>query len=666
MQWMIFLGTTAFLGLVLLLPGLALSAIGLRLRGGIALSFAPVASLGIIAIATIVTPLLGLRWGIPSIILMTVVLLVAALALRQLWPHESDASGWWSKPADWSTYATMALAAVIITIAVALIIKTPIAVSGTWDNITHLTTARFISESGDAFPLLPADFRPGSVNYIHYPTVWHSIVALPVITLAAPMSIASNAAMTVVAGLLWPASCIYLVRAVISDHPGVLLATGALAASFPSFPYLLVDYGVLFPTLTAYAGMPAVLALAAQVCGCTRVPGPGVPLAVTMLAIAAAGVVLAHPRVSVGAGLMVLPLLLAAVIRSLRIREPRKRIRASALWGFLLVAYTGVLALVWYMSRPTPSYWNAETSVLGGILDALTAVSKEIGSPWLVLPLMFVGALVALRDSRVRWILGAFVVLAAAWTITISMEHNFLRRVISAPWNEQAPRILALLPLFYVPIAALGVHRILQTIERWRSEKRGRDRTLLPDVSTASLITTVIITAAVFLTPTAVPRAIERAQNAYEYAVHPCVYPDTSCLLTADEAAILESLGDYLDETDVIVTSPLNGSGMAYGIHGWKTSWPAMTLGNNRDASVLVRNLSLGPSAAVCDSIANLGATYVLDFGDELVHAHHKVDYEGMRGFENEPQWFTLVAQEGEAKLYRIDMCWDIAAAPSG
>lgn len=660
MEWMTLAATTAFVGLVLLVPGLLISTIGLRMSGSRAVSVAPAVSLAVIAFATLITRPLGISWGLLPIALMTAAVLLAVTGLRSLWPTSFTRESSWRAPADLATYAGLVIAALTISVAIALMIGTPLAISQTWDNITHLTLARYIFESGDPFPMIPRELLPGTGAYVIYPTVWHSLVALPMVSPLVPIEIASNAVMAAVSGFLWPASCIYFVRTAISARPEVLVASGALAASFPGFPYLLMDVGALFPTMTAYAAGGVVLGSLAQVAGLTRISSKGYVRPLTIAALSTAAVTLTHPRVTIGALTIVAPIVFAAVFRAYRLTDARERRESLRGWSIVLAIFLIAAPSAWIMAMVRPHGWSEYMGVGEATRAVLSGASTHAGSPWLIVPLLAIGVVAAIRTGALRWILVSFAIIAVIWVVTTVIGgQSTVRWLLASPFNEMSPRISALLPLLYVPIAALGLERLVGYFGDLQSppgrHARASSGSLLP---TAGICIALVL--GVFLTPGAVPSAIWRGSVAYSYHDGSCEYPkSSSCLLSYDEDLLLRTLGEHVGTGDVIATNPWNGSGLAYALHGWQTTWPAGSFARNWNGVGLTSTLSRGPAETTCEVVRGLSVRFALDFGEQYVHTTFERQYPGLRGFENHPEWFTLTAQVGEARLYSIDMCWD-------
>ncbi|BDZ45900.1 DUF6541 family protein [Naasia aerilata] len=293
--------------LIVVLPG-AVAAYALGLRGLHLLGLAGPLSVALTAgIAVLLAPLgIPFLWWQP--LAAAVLVLVVRVAIRRRLPA-LPLSGW----------GLAVLAAIAASGAVAGLIAfggVPLgAVNSTYDGIFHLNAVAYILSTGDgsSFDLYRMT-HPGT-DLEFYPAAWHDLVAATVQLTGAPIPLATNATWIAVTGGVWIPGVVYLAATAFGDRARVLVALLAapLATVFAAAPYLLLDWGTLFPTGLAYALLPSGLALLVLVLRVVPQPdaarlGPLVLIACAALWTLAAG--MSHPRSLFGLVVLGLPLVL--------------------------------------------------------------------------------------------------------------------------------------------------------------------------------------------------------------------------------------------------------------------------------------------------------------------------------------------------------------------
>lgn len=253
MDWLALAAPVALLVLVLFLPGLAVARLGLGLTGITAVSLAPTLSLFVVALATFVTMLPGVGWGLLPILAATIG--VVGLLWLGLRGRRPEAQGWLGAT-NLAGYAALVLAFALMVPHIVGVLGRPDAYSQSADSSFHLSLARYIALTGHAAPRFPSTLTPdgtiftdGSLPEQHsYQTLFAAINALPMVTWDAPITLATNSAIVVVSAFVWPAACVYAVLRLVGPRPVTLLLTGALSAAMTSYPFTVVSYGVVYPT----------------------------------------------------------------------------------------------------------------------------------------------------------------------------------------------------------------------------------------------------------------------------------------------------------------------------------------------------------------------------------------------------------------------------------
>ncbi|MEU4801351.1 DUF6541 family protein [Actinosynnema sp. NPDC023587] len=427
-------------------PGLALG-LALRLRGWTLAAIAPALTFGMVSLAVVVFPRVGLTWNTATSLgwaaLLVALAAVAAWLVNRRAPVEPPA-----EPAEPRTRRDHVVVGVGVALGLAWGVVTYLrgvksvqAVSQDWDAPYHGSAVRWIAEHGN---LSPADLAtlantPGKAGYF-YPNTYHSLLAPVFDTGAVDMAVLLNfAAMMVL--LAWPLGIAAFGLAWRLPPVGVAMAA-AVSSWFGTFPYDLLWRGPLWPFVAAVALVPAVLALLKPLADGRR--GIGAPVAV---AVALAGLVGLHTSLAFVVAIYVLMLVVALLLRLEKIDWKR---------AWRPVVLTGVLSVLFAVPVVLPALANvggitgAEWPVLGtafGAFEQAALFSSSDPPPfyWTGVPALL-GVLVLLWRRRVVWAVGAYAVFAAMFISAVSHKLGFLS-VLTGPFYNDAWRIAALFPL---------------------------------------------------------------------------------------------------------------------------------------------------------------------------------------------------------------------------
>jgi hypothetical protein len=289
--------------LLLVAPGLIVN-LGLGARGFDALGLAPLSSLGVLAIATLMVPFVVGRWGLAAVaVSLALLLLVAVLGRlviawwsgrRKIDGNDSDRKeperpelslpGQWragrghrSSPRWWKSQRwrprrrtiwwleSAALAGVIVAVNFVLGVRDPDLPSQTIDAGFHYNAVLAVMHAG-----LPDGGHVGAASGAAatgwYPPLWHDVTALTSALTGVNVAIGANAVGWAIGGVVWPLSMVWLCSRIL-PHARQLttLALGLCTGSITLFPYIMLSYGVLWPNVLSLAAMPAGIALTLMV-----------------------------------------------------------------------------------------------------------------------------------------------------------------------------------------------------------------------------------------------------------------------------------------------------------------------------------------------------------------------------------------------------------------
>ncbi|MDF9279381.1 hypothetical protein P4U43_16450 [Arthrobacter sp. EH-1B-1] len=626
--------------LVLLGPGLLWGAV-FGLRRLTLLALAGPLSVSAVVIASESAALAGVRWSIVPLLGVTAAVALLLWLIRRRFGEAvaTDPGG----PLRHSL-AAWAAAAIPVGLITLWIFGDPENIAQSHDNIFHLNAVRYIAETGNASS--PDLGYLGTRAATFYPAGWHAIVSVVLLSSGLSVPAAINVVNLAIVLAIWCIGCLFLVTRVTGERRTALLSAAVLSGAYSSFPYLLYEFGVVYPFMLSIALLPAVLGLVVQL---MRV---GAPLRTTtaanllLLLGVLPGLALAHPSSVVGALGLSLPMVLAAAYS-------RLRRSAEPAWRTLVptAVFLVVLAVVWMRIRPSrgsSDNWN-ELGNAGVALIEVVLHSPLFRPPaYLVAALTLVGAAVVLRRKRHRWTLALYGFAAMLFVVANWKEAPDLRWIVAGVWYNDYFRISAMLPVAGIIIASLGAVALVDLAKR-----RPKVRALLREGSRerGAAVVVVLVVAGVLLAPLgAVQRGVAEAAAKYRFT-------EDSQLLTVDELALIERLPETVEEGSGIVGVPLTGASLSYSYTGIPTLLPYGTLPASAAGKIIYESLDeLTTNPEVCPAAQEMGVEYVLDFGISSVHPGKTEEVPGLQDL-NPENGFERVDSEGEAALYRIAGC---------
>ena len=686
-MWLSLLPILLSAAALLFIPG-ALVGASAGLRTPLIIGLAPAISIAIISGTGVAAPILALPWGLTAVATATAVACLAALATRRLMagrhPQDAGSGATGLRPglrsiAVWCAAWPLSAAATGITIG--RILNTPDAISQTFDAVFHLNAVEWILQTNNASSLrLFLEAPQGSV----YPLGWHTLVALAMkLCGATSIPMATNATVLAVAGLVWTSGCLTLTHVLFHGRPAALLTAAVMAGSFTVFPFVLLNWGVLYPNFLSIALLPSLLA---AIRALVPIDGAGPAARPTGLllpatALGAAGLGLTQPN-------SIATLLLASVILTTArlitsLRAPLDERPANALRRQSLI--TGALAvglvIVWLYMRPPreSAIWGPSYATSGSVGEAVTSMPVQLPVIWVPAVLTLLGFIAALRTNGYRWLAALHATTGALYVVARSAQDGDLRFFMVGIWYNDASRLGGLIPVTAVPLAALGMlaaarwgreacgacGRIIQGITASRARETrglpglrrvreacerliasGRARPLVWRSSACCVI--VLLLVATGPLSGAMSDSVKILEQSYMLA------PDSSSL-TTDEYALINELPSLIEPDAVIAVDPKSGAALAYALSGADTTVKHLFHRHDADLDIIEKKLNRASAdPAVCTALKDVGATYALYFPGKTIS--NQKAFVGFAHLDTAPG-FELVAERGQASLYRITAC---------
>ncbi|MBC9944637.1 hypothetical protein ICL81_08970 [Leucobacter sp. cx-328] len=662
LQWLaLVLPVVTMLGLIAVL-GLPI-AFALRARGFSVLLISIPAAFAVLALSSFIAPFLGIFWTVLPAIGLTVVLTVVLFALRPFMAIQRKGSSAHSSGAKrfWIPTVAAAIGGLTITASVVLAIKSPDAISQTYDVNFHLNAVQKILDEGSAAPYDMDLSAPGAK--VFYPTLWHGLVALIVQLSSVSIPLATNAALFATIAIIWTVGMVGFGRAIAGPSARVSFISGVLSVAIPSFPLSLTGYGILYPNLLAFALIPYFLIAFMQLFGIAKARRSdmnSMGSALLLLFGSFGAVVLAHPNGMhailvwlIGPSLY----LLIRAIRGANVPQRTGELGAALLSkgpriSLAALGCLGLFALIivaWYVGRTSDAPWGGDKGPKGALLDAIGMSPHLEGHVWPVSLLMLVGFVVVIRLTRMRWLFVPGVLFLALYIISDGFPPSEWRTFFLTPWYNTPWRLSALVWMGVFPFivlgASLGWSALRGGLVRWA---RLVQRPKFARIGGSALAVLFLLAA----TQGAGAHAgIQYVSSKYEKS------GPNAVLLDVDERAVLERLSETLPENAVIIDNPWNGGALAYAISGIPVLTPHT--GGNYDPRIaeLTSELKYGTPRS-CELVEQLGARYILDFGTKYVFPGTK-RAEPFLGITDvgESDMFTEIDREGDAVVYEVTGC---------
>lgn len=634
------LAVLATIGIVLI-PGI-LVALVLGMRGLAAWALAVPAGVTIIVLAALAAPFVGMQWGIAPVLLVAVIIAVIAAGLRALLWRGTTARPTFPRISA-AALAALGGAVIVVLVQLAAVMGDPQNISQTFDNIFHLNAIRYALDTGSISPLTIGSMTSAPTNGLpFYPSGWHAVATLVVQLTGASIPIVSNAVMIFFAAAVWPLSIVLLVRTLFGPSTAILVTAAAASVALPAFPLLLVEYGVLFPYMMSLSMIAVPIALVIETCRQTswRARWPFVVAGLGTLP----GIAIAHPGGFVALLVFTTVVLGVFWVRLLFSQIATRRKIVASVWA---AAYAMVTLASWYVLRPPAAArtWGPTETAGQAIGEVLTVSVWSAPVNIVMTVLVITGCVVALRRrTAMDWIALGFLAAAALLYIAVSgVPYPLPRDILTGAWYNNAPRLAALLPIAWVPLAAIGGARLWEHLTSVLAR--------VPKPRLRTVLGAVIAVVVLIVVPQvgSMRQAVASAGGAFAVS-------EESPLLTSDELALIERVDDEVPEDAVIMGSPWTGTALVYALAERRVVMPHTLMDITDDMSLLLDGLDTAlAGSAVCDAVERLGVEYVLDFGTQEINGGEH-EYKGLDRLAASAA-VDEVDSVGDAVLYKVVVC---------
>lgn len=654
MTWLEWMPSVGVALLVVYLPGLAL-AFAMGARRFTLFATAPALSVALIALAAIGLAELGVTWGAVPVVAVTVIVAAAIYLLRRGWrrPERAETSPREPSHAPWLAVG-VGSGTVLIAVQLVTVFGFPDAISQTFDAPFHLNGLRHIADTGSAssFDLTSLVLPEGRSSF--YPAGWHGVASLVGSLVAAPVAAIANAVNMVVASVVWVSGSVLLSRVIVPGSRVAPVAAGALAAAFPAFPVLVLDYGVLYPYFLGLALLPVALALTISV---ARLGGRvefGRGMQIPALGLTVVACALAQPSGALSWAALTVPIAGAWFVVFLT-RRPRPL--PAVLLGIGLIGAIGLFVGAWVLAGRIglSAPWGPHAGPWRGIYEVVAHAPTGRPPAILASALVVIGLLALVIRREKLWLVVAWAIPGILYFVASVVASLPLRTLLTGVFYNDAPRLASLIVILSVPVAVVGAVTVCSLIRRivWPRISGRMPRGPLVPVA-AGVVGAVLLV--VGTQGAAVRYEVWEASKKYGF-------DGWVAILSEDEFELIERLPDLVDESAVIAGSPWTGTSLAYAIADREVVAPHFNF--SRDPNKVIINTRLNKALddpEVCPALRELDVEYVLDFGRSAGDVGHDRGFDGLEQYPGlvglaSSGVVELVDSEGAAKLYRITAC---------
>ena len=562
----------------------------------------------------------------------------------------------------------------------------PASYSQQYDNVAHLDAIRAFLDSGVWSPFAntmyptqaDAAIEPLAAGSSFYPTAWYTIAALPVSALGIEVGMAENVANFVFVGLVFPASVFAFMRVVFDERPQTAAAGSVCAMLFSAFPWMLIDFGPLYPNTSAFCMALAVVAAFIMVFK------GGLKRAWRVLSGAIVLVGLVSLAFSQPNSVFTMVVLLAPFVVLLVSRLPRAtklsgrslvfaRVGAGAVAAVAIVCIWVALYKAPFLQSVITHLWDVEKTRLQALLSLLTFRFEADSGGQIPLALVsLAGVLYALRDRRYLWLVFSFAIAGFIYVIAASSDGQ-LQHIFAGFWYGDRWRCAAMCALAGIPLASLGLSAIPGAILALVDRVRGRDGAKIAGASGArsckvvvgSLASAALVALCVVQFGAGSGSALD--SNAFAFTVGQIRDYSQKTIYAEEESSFVEKAKQIVGSDELVINVPEDGSAFSYPIDGLRTYYRVTrTYGGDSETaeSKQIRTglYKIASDDSVKQAVKAVGARYVLqlDQGEPEAISPHFFTYEtgevwqGIDSIRDDTPGFEVVLSEGDMRLYKI------------
>lgn len=609
-----------------------------------------------------------------------------------------------------------------------------------WDEVTHINGLRSFAQSGifSAQKLnnyvLPSELslNPFKVSTGFYPTGWLSLGALTFqligagqahtilpaafcLVLNVSPTVIINVSVFVFTSIIFPLSCATFFCLVFKERPRIIQFGAVACVSFAMFPWILLNWGIVYPFIAALCLAPFGFALIiVAVRTVIQKNMSSALLTWITLAFYLIGGSFTHPSLIFYLfifGSIFVFCNLSALLEGIGI--PQKAAYSwisKALFVVVTVFIWNVMYRLPFLQATINQAWNPNVSMAHAVVKALVLNLHSfvmVSSPQVLLGLLvFVGLIAALRTKEYRWLSLFYLCEFVAFIVVNAVGAPSIRYYLVGFWYNDINRIASLFALSAMPLAALGFDTVCSWVTHLFNHKRRLEHKRLLEQKVTAILGVLVILCLAFPSIALPQLTITKKQNAENAMAKAANTPETledntlsgtaaassepqtyqyqiQLGALATTRAITSRLRDYSQNNFVslqkrvfweevrrkigdaiVINMPYDGSMFAYGLCDLRTVY-RYQIGYNPHEEVAWSELlrtqlnELTTNAEVQNVVRATGAQYVMTcgpvpLGNLAASPYQAKDWVGIEAITPATPGFELVLQDGDLCLYQI------------
>lgn len=552
-----------------------------------------------------------------------------------------------------------------------------------YDNTYHLSVAKSMAESGDFSVLSTSAYLETSAELYDpnptrgfYPAAWHILVALLCQSLSLSVTTAMNYVNAIFIGFVFPVGSLSLVAEISGFNRRVLFSAAFAPLLFVAFPWTFLYWGPLYPNLSAFSLVPALLAFfisqTQHASGLKRNRVPRLMLFVLgMLAL-----VFLQPNSVFTLGVWAVPYCVwrlattrfISVERISGLKPSSVRLLAVSGFGsFVVIAWIFFYSSSFMRGVVSYSDWTS----FGGITDAVWHIASLtlMGSApqYLLAAVVLLGVLYTFVNRRYLWLTVSLLIFSLMFTADV-ISDGTVRHVLTGFWYTDPYRIAAMVTMSCVPLAALGLSLLPRLVNVICVGKSSDERpNFFSNIAVAFL--TAVVACTSILWPYSNGSEVDeslafgKALSAIRWMYS---LDDTNNNLTRQEAEFVSEVSELVPEDAVILNQPYDGSVFAYASDDlnlyYRKFGEAAADGETSESELLRTAIDeCSENNEVQEAIDKTGVEYllILDQGNKMgegrsMPGYDEDDWVGIDSVRDDTPGFEVVLSEGDMRLYRI------------
>lgn len=652
---------------ILFIPGMLLS-FALGARRFLMVALAPLCSTALIGISGIAGGMLQVAWGLPLLLAVTGSSSLLAFGIRsafrqRLIPVQQPSGTLRSRGLP--IVVALLIPAFLITKWLLESIGSPDSFSQAYDNVFHLNAIQYIVQTGNASSLTLGQMISPEKTIAIYPSAWHSFCALLVQLTGVSVFVAENVITVAVCAVVWPLSCVAMVRALVGWQALPVIGAGVLAAGFWAFPFQLVQRGPLFPNVLSYAILPVAIVIVAGLVGVWQQRLLDKLALSGFLLVGMAALFTAQPNGFTALLAISLPMFAFHWMGHMwPLIKSKASIHRIGLFGLGGLAGAAAFALLWRALIIPFQQWTPTRSITQAAGDIMSGGLLGGSPTWIASILAAAGIVAVLVQRRGHWLIGAFLAVSILYVAASAIPSGPLRHILVGSWYEDSPRLAALVPIVTLPLAVQGLVALEKMaavgLQAAGSSLKSLNVFEIPNFTQTSVpaMSTTLMLAAALL----VPASSGLNQTSITFITPPISQSwgaeEGDTWISHDQNKLMQRLDQIVPSDAVIAVNPFNGGSLAYAISGHKVSQYSLSSGPRGDVDLLSKAIANRASIQdVCSLSKKTGIRYILDFGPTYLRSYQAaLLYPGFVNVGRRP-YVTLIDREGDAKLYEISVC---------